>query len=673
MPVVAFEDAGAFEHTFRTYGVGSLIAPFDTEAFAQELKWLLQDVTQRDTLGRAGSTLIKREFSFRKYVYDLLAVAQIPVKRVSIIVPNYNYCRYLEARLQSLSNQTIAPYEIIVLDDVSTDNSREWLDENLERICPGAESFYNERNSGSAFGQWLAGVRRARGDYVWIAEADDIAEPEFLADVLAKFDEPNVVLSFCQSKQMDSGGKILCDHYLDYVQDVSPTKWTEAYVNNGADEIVSALSVKNTIPNVSAVVFKRDTLLKVLEAKIDELVKFRVAGDWVTYIEVLRNGDIAFSPRSLNLHRRHESSITLSSFNLSQLKEIMSVQQYIRDGFNPPDAIVDLAEAYSQKLFEQFDLANPIVPSIRQHPELSQLLSPICFLVLGMHRSGTSLLAGLLGLFGASLPKNLLPSNTANPRGYFEPIKIVKLNDELLTALGSSWADFRHLDRHIFDAVAGPMKKTFLAALKEEYGKSTMFMLKDPRICRLIPFWRELLKSFGARVRPIITVRNPADVAYSLRRRDGLSIGYSLNLWLRYVLDAEFETRHSKRMFVKYDDLIDDWAKVVNKIQAEMGVAFLPGTPEMRAEADGLVDPDLRHFALDDKSLVLECRDNPLVLRTYRALERLTERSDDANAMTTLDDVRETFEAATMIFGSSFDFDQVVEPVGSYWAQSRGD
>ena len=151
--------------------------------------------------------MIKREFSFRKYVYDLLAVAQIPVKRVSIIVPNYNYCRYLEARLQSLSNQTIAPYEIIVLDDVSTDNSREWLDENLERICPGAESFYNERNSGSAFGQWLAGVRRARGDYVWIAEADDIAEPEFLADVLAKFDEPNVVLSFCQSKQMDSGRK----------------------------------------------------------------------------------------------------------------------------------------------------------------------------------------------------------------------------------------------------------------------------------------------------------------------------------------------------------------------------------------------------------------------------------------------------------------------------------
>ena len=97
----------------------------------------------------------------------------------------------------------------------------------------------------------------------------------------------------------------------------------------------------------------------------------------------------------------------------------MSVQQYIRDGFNPPDAIVDLAEAYSQKLFEQFDLANPIVPSIRQHPELSKLLSPICFLVLGMHRSGTSLLAGLLGLFGVSLPEEPAAIQYGKSEGLF--------------------------------------------------------------------------------------------------------------------------------------------------------------------------------------------------------------------------------------------------------------
>ena len=186
VPLVAFEGAGAFEHVFRTHGVGRLAAPFDTAAFAQELKSLLNDETQRVAMGRAGSELVKREFSFRKYVYDLMAIAKIPVKRVSVVVPNYNYRRYLEARLRSISNQTIAPYEIIVIDDASTDESREWLDENLEQICPGAEFLYNERNSGSAFRQWLMGVRRARGEYVWIAEADDVAEPEFLAEVIGE-------------------------------------------------------------------------------------------------------------------------------------------------------------------------------------------------------------------------------------------------------------------------------------------------------------------------------------------------------------------------------------------------------------------------------------------------------------------------------------------------------
>jgi FkbM family methyltransferase len=379
VPVVAFKGTGAFEQTFLTHNVGRLAAPFDTDAFAQELKRLLRNEIERSAMGRAGSDLVKNEFSFRKYVYDLMTIARIPVKRVSIIVPNYNYCRYLEARLRSISNQTIPPYEVIVIDDASTDKSREWLDENLEKICPGAELFYNEKNSGSAFIQWLSGVRRARGEYVWIAEADDVADPNFLSEVLAKFDDPDVVLSFCQSKQMDSHGQILCNHYLNYVKDISPTKWTEPYVNIGVDEIISALSVKNTIPNVSAVVFKRDVLLPVLEAKLAELMQFRVAGDWITYIEVLRRGNIAFSPRSLNLHRRHMSGITMSSFDFSQLREIMSVQQRVREEFKPPDAIVDLAASYSEKLFEQFGLASTDVRSVRQHPELSKLLPPATF------------------------------------------------------------------------------------------------------------------------------------------------------------------------------------------------------------------------------------------------------------------------------------------------------
>jgi glycosyltransferase involved in cell wall biosynthesis len=370
VPVVAFEGIGAFDRLFHEHRVGCLVSAFDTSAFARELVLSLERVR----VGHIDSSIIKRDFSFRKYVYDLLAIAEFPIKRVSVVVPNYNYCRYLAARLESIERQTVSPYEIIVLDDASTDGSSAWLSDHLDLICPTAELVKNERNSGSTFAQWLAGVQRARGDYVWIAEADDLAEPEFLAETLRGFDKPGVVLSYCQSKQMGPDGEILCDDYLEYVRDISPTKWRQEYTNEGLDEIVTALSVKNTIPNVSGVVFKRDILLDALERLLPNLKTFRVAGDWIVYIEMLRRGRIAFSPKALNLHRRHASSVTLGSFDASHLREILLVQQMVRADFSLPASYVRKATSYSETLFKQFGLDSPEAPSISQHQELRSVI-----------------------------------------------------------------------------------------------------------------------------------------------------------------------------------------------------------------------------------------------------------------------------------------------------------
>ena len=374
LPIVSFEKTGAFDLLICETGAGGLVPQFDLPAFAREIMRLLGDNGARLAMGRAGAAIVKREFSFRKYVYDLLALADAPVRRTSVIVPNFNYCRYLAERLDSITKQTVAPYEVIVLDDASTDRSVDWLSDNLERVCPDAELISNKVRSGSVFAQWLAGIRRARGDYVWIAEADDLAEPEFLAEALRGFDQPDVVMSYCQSKQMGPDGAILCDDYLDYVSDLSTTKWTTAYVNDGLDEIVTALSVKNTIPNVSGVIFKRDVLLEVLESMLSELKTYRVAGDWIAYVEMLRRGRIAFSPKPLNLHRRHPSSVTLGSFNSSQLSEIMRVQKMVRTKFKPPACYVEKAHAYAEVLFKQFGLVNPDTPTISHHPQLHSLL-----------------------------------------------------------------------------------------------------------------------------------------------------------------------------------------------------------------------------------------------------------------------------------------------------------
>ncbi len=173
---------------------------------------------------------------------------------------------------------------------------------------------------------------------------------------------------------MDTSGSIMSDDYLAYTSDISSKKWLDYYVNDGKDEINSALAVKNTIPNVSSVVFDRKVLIEVLRNNIGEIKKFRVAGDWVVYLLALQSGKIAFSPKSLNLHRRHEDSITLGSFNDSQLKEILSVQKKVRDNFDPDKKVIEQAQSYSQTLYESFGLATDEAPEISKCAKLNVFL-----------------------------------------------------------------------------------------------------------------------------------------------------------------------------------------------------------------------------------------------------------------------------------------------------------
>jgi hypothetical protein len=231
--------------------------------------------------------------------------------------------------------------------------------------------FTNEKNSGSVFEQWRRGLELARGDFIWIAEADDLADPEFLAELMPAFARRDVVMSYCQSRQMDRRGKVLSEHYLDYVADIDRDRWTRPYVAAGHDEIATALHVKNTIPNVSAVLFRREALKTVLDEHATEITSQRHTGDWLTYLRLMEAGAVAFSPRSLNSHRRHERSVTVGNFNVRQLSEIVQMQrETIRRHQLGPTAELD-ARRYAQKLYEQFGLATERHPTFETHPELT--------------------------------------------------------------------------------------------------------------------------------------------------------------------------------------------------------------------------------------------------------------------------------------------------------------
>jgi O-antigen biosynthesis protein len=293
---------------------------------ADALQRLLHDPIERGRLCGAGRAIIEREFSLVDYVRDLVELEQAARPRVSVIVPNYNYAHYLRRRLESILAQTCPPHEIIFLDDASTDGSADLAETILRASSIPYRVIRNETNRG-CYAQWLRGLGEATGDLVWIAEADDDCAPTLLETLVPEFEREQVVLAYCQSRQIDDDGVEIAPDYLAWTADVSPTKWRHAYVRHGLDEIRDSLVVKNTIPNVSAVLMRKPDLTAIES----QLVTMRNAGDWLVYVHLLGRGDVAFVPDALNYHRRHRRSLTIGQGGLNLLRETLAVQQYVLD------------------------------------------------------------------------------------------------------------------------------------------------------------------------------------------------------------------------------------------------------------------------------------------------------------------------------------------------------
>ena len=131
-------------------------------------------------------------------------------KKVSVIIPNYNYANFIIERIDSILMQTYPIYELIILDDCSTDNSVEVIEEKIKDIKDIKVKFIkNEKNSGGVFRQWKKGFDAATGDFIWIAEADDSAENNFVEELIKPFDDPEVVLSYCESARIDGENNLI--------------------------------------------------------------------------------------------------------------------------------------------------------------------------------------------------------------------------------------------------------------------------------------------------------------------------------------------------------------------------------------------------------------------------------------------------------------------------------
>ncbi len=242
---------------------------------------------------------------------------------VSVIIPSYNHSRYLDARIGSILDQRVMPGEIIVVDDCSTDNSIAVIERWKQSAPVPFTVVQNERNSGSAFGQWMKGLALATFDLVWVAESDDTSSPHFLKRLIPYFADDRVALAYAESRVIGAEGQWLADSYRFYTDSISPQKWLTAYVEDGRAEIDQALAIKNTIPNASGVLFRR----AVLARHIEFVASFRYCGDWWAYIRCLDDGRIAYHPESLNHHRQSAGSVTnFGEGDIAMLEEALRIK-----------------------------------------------------------------------------------------------------------------------------------------------------------------------------------------------------------------------------------------------------------------------------------------------------------------------------------------------------------
>ena len=283
---------------------------------------------------------------------------------------------------------------------------------------------------------------------------------------------------------------------------------------------------------------------------------------------------------------------------------------------------------------------------------MTAMTSRTCILIAGMHRSGTSALSRVIGLLGGAHPKNLMSAAPTNKTGHWESEPLSIFHDELLTSAGSSWDDWATcLPSWRESPTMSDYRPRALALFESEYGDASLTVFKDPRLCRLLPFWLPLFEQQNINTYTIIPIRNPKEVAASIAKRNGLDIHYNHLLWLRYVLEAEAGSRGTKRAFVTYDDLLENSSFVIKTTEDRLGIKWPRTSASTTAEIDAYLSDQHRHEKLAKNSVSRDLFAIDWLRTTYEVMLRWSDGGEDTSDYPVLDTILKDFNLAAQRFG----------------------
>jgi len=340
VPCVAFEESGGVPDLLREHGAGCSVPLGDATEMVRQMRALALRTRpdDRERLAQAA----RRHFGWDAYADRLLQLIDPGVLQVSVVVPNYNYGRYLAGRLGSVFAQTHPVAEVVVLDDASTDDSAAVVRDTAAMAGRNVRWVPSGSNSGSVFKQWRRAADMARSEWIWIAEADDEADPGFLAALCrALADTPDAVLAFSDSRAVDAGGAALWPDHQGYYARAGAPMLAQDGVFQAGDFLRDCLSARNLILNASAVVWRRTALQQALRRCGADLADFTMAGDWRIYAEALsQGGSVAYVARPLNTHRRHAASVTHRLPVAKHLNEVARMHRHMKSVLGTDAALV---------------------------------------------------------------------------------------------------------------------------------------------------------------------------------------------------------------------------------------------------------------------------------------------------------------------------------------------
>lgn len=323
------------------------------------IKILTEIVPRKDSnisVKDSKSLLLRIKYSPMIYNAKILQNLKISLPTISVVLPYYNHRQFINKRLETIIDQQIPMRDFIALDDASDDLGFDIIKGFMQN-----QSFLdsviieNTTNSGNAFKQWYTGVSNSTSEFIWIAETDDYADSKLILELITLFKDPKVVLAYSNSALVNREGKILSlsNHVFEGIK--NPNRYTSNFSNEGPDEIIQAIGIYNSIPNVSACLFKREALMRAFDSLGDYIFNFEYAGDWVVYLELLSHGSLAYDARPLNYFRQHQESIIKSAKQSQLIDEITEVQNFARSKIKFDSSFVQIQKDYLESVKRHFN------------------------------------------------------------------------------------------------------------------------------------------------------------------------------------------------------------------------------------------------------------------------------------------------------------------------------